>query len=84
MRFWIKTDEELADKKRIYPCKSSDEKALKTKSAFTVVEKLGDRIYETTKFPLRLKDNKHGIGGIMRDITEQKIVEESLKAERAL
>lgn len=79
-----KTDEELADKKRIYPCKSSDEKALKTKSAFTVVEKLGDRIYETTKFPLRLKDNKHGIGGIMRDITEQKIVEESLKAERAL
>lgn len=79
-----KTDEELADKKRIYPCKSSDEKALKTKSAFTVVEKLGDRIYETTKFPLRLKDNKHGIGGIMRDITEQKMVEESLKAERAL
>ncbi len=67
-----KTDEILADNSRIYPCKSSDLKALESIIPFTVEEQLGDRIFETTKFPLRLNGVTNGIGGIIRDITERK------------
>ncbi len=70
-----KTDEELTDQMKIIPCKSSDKKALEASEAFTVEEQLGDRIYETTKFPLHLRGSKKGIGGIIRDITERKQAE---------
>ena len=74
-----KTDQELADETTIYPCQSSDIKALESETAFTIEEQLGDRIYETTKFPLQLKGNKKGIGGIIRDITERKKMEDNLR-----
>ncbi|MBS4056490.1 MAG: PAS domain S-box protein [Bacteroidales bacterium] len=74
-----RTDFELAEKSKIYPCISSDQKALHTVSVFTVEEQLGDRFYETTKFPLRLKGNKKGIGGIIRDVTERKQAAEALR-----
>jgi PAS domain S-box-containing protein len=73
-----KTDRELADGKLIYPSGSSDLRALESKNAFVVEEKLGDRIYETIKFPMQLKNQRTGIGGIMRDITERKMAEERL------
>ncbi|HET6557588.1 MAG TPA: PAS domain S-box protein, partial [Prolixibacteraceae bacterium] len=79
-----KTDEELADNKRIYPCKSSDLKVLESETTYKTEEKLGDRIYETTKFPLQLSGHKRGIGGIIRDITESKISAERIKNERQL
>ncbi|HET6558734.1 MAG TPA: PAS domain S-box protein, partial [Prolixibacteraceae bacterium] len=79
-----KTDEELANKNRIYPCISSDLKVLESELTSTSEEKLGDRIYETTKFPLQLSGNKRGIGGIIRDITESKISAEIIKNERQL
>ncbi|MDD4823522.1 MAG: PAS domain S-box protein [Bacteroidales bacterium] len=66
-----KTDEVLAENSRIYPCISSDLKALDTVNPFTVEEHLGDRIFETTKFTLKQNGHK-GIGGIIRDITERK------------
>jgi PAS domain S-box-containing protein len=74
-----KTDRELADEKTIYPCQSSDIKALGSETTFTIEEQLGDRIYETTKFPLQLKGNKKGIGGIIRDITDRKRMEDNLR-----
>lgn len=74
-----KTDVELAERSKIYPCISSDQKALQTDSVFTVEEQLGGRYYETTKFPLKLKGDKKGIGGIIRDITEQKLAAEALR-----
>ena len=77
-----KTDQELADEMTVYPCRSSDHKALETETAFMVEEKLGDRIFEATKFPLPLKGHKKGIGGIIRDITERKKAEETTKNER--
>lgn len=73
-----KTDQELADENTIYPCQSSDRKALTIESFFTIEEQFGDRIYETTKFPLQLKGNKKGIGGIMHDITNRKKIESAL------
>lgn len=79
-----KTDQELAQYSLICPCISSDQKALESSSIIIVEERFGDRIFEVTKFPLNLKDNKKGIGGIMRDITARKVAVEALNAERTL
>lgn len=71
-----KTDWELADDHTITPCKSSDERAINSKSAFVIHEKLGNRYCETTKFSMTLPNGQKGIGGIIRDITEQREAEE--------
>ena len=73
-----KTDHELADEKMVFPCKSSDIKAMEATSSFTVEELLGDRYCETTKFPIMLDDNVIGVGGIIRDVTDRKQAEEAL------
>lgn len=67
-----KTDQEIAPEDLIYPCKSSDLKTLETLSTVVVEEKMGDKYFETTKFPVQLTNNQFGVGGIIRDITEQK------------
>ncbi len=74
-----KTDKELAEESLIYPCSSSDQKALATLFPFTIEEQLGDKIFETTKFPVLLKNNKIGVGGILRDITERKKEQQALE-----
>lgn len=79
-----KTDQELAEYSCIYPCQFSDQKALEAKSPFTIEEQLSDRIYETTKFPILLRDNKRAIGGIIRDVTERKQAAEAIQDERTL
>jgi DNA-binding CsgD family transcriptional regulator len=42
---------------------------------------IGERVYETRKFPVSLGDNKKGIGGFVRDVTERKRTEGELKAK---
>jgi PAS domain S-box-containing protein len=79
-----KTDEELGEYSVIYPCVSSDRKVLETMSQVTVEEVLGNRIFEVIKFPIKLKKNRTGIGGILRDITDKKNAQEILNAERTL
>ena len=74
-----KTDFELANKDIIAPCISSDQKALTSTAAFITEEIIGDKIYETIKFPMLLKNNQKGIGGIMRDITKRKNSEKALE-----
>jgi PAS domain S-box-containing protein len=76
-----KTDSELAEDGKIYPCQSSDIRALQATEPFTIEERLGERVFETTKFPLKLKDNKIGIGGIMHDITNRKKNEEQIQSQ---
>ena len=79
-----KTDQELAENTRVYPCKSSDQRIIDKAETFMIEERLGNRIYEVTKFPLELRDNKRGIGGIMRDVTERRRDEEAIQNERQL
>jgi PAS domain S-box-containing protein len=74
-----KTDGELADNNLIYPCKSTDLQALNAETAMVFEETLGDRIFESVKFPMQLKNGAKGIGGILRDITERKNAEGKLK-----
>ena len=73
-----KTDDELTKLTQVAPCQSSDKRTLLSNEQFTIEEKLGNRIFEVTKLPLQLPNNKKGIGGIMKDITER------VKAEKAL
>lgn len=78
----FKTDEQLASKDVMYPCISSDIKALSAKEPFLIEETLGEKIYETIKFPMQLANNKKGIGGIMRDITARKTSEKALESSQ--
>jgi len=73
-----KTDKELADNSLNYPCISSDQNVLQKNTTIVIEEKLGDRVFETTKFPMKLGDNTSGIGGILHDITERKLAEAKL------
>lgn len=77
-----KTDKELAKESLIFPGVSSDKKALTVTSAFLIEESLGDKVYEAIKFPMQLKGNKKGIGGIIRDITVRKHIEQALERSR--
>lgn len=74
-----KTDLELANKDKIFPCISSDKKALEASAAFNIEEMLGNRRCETTKFPVNLDNNQKGIGGIIRDITDRYNSEAALR-----
>ena len=73
-----KTDQELAGETAMNPCLSSDLKVLKATSSFTVEEKIGDRIYETTKFPMSFQGGGRAIGGIIRDITDRKAAQDEI------
>ena len=68
----FKTDFEVMDEETARNFRISDLKALEAGSVVITEERSHNRIYESTKFPLSLKNNKVGIGGIMHDITIRK------------
>jgi len=74
-----KTDQELAGETVMNPCFSSDQEALNAASSFTVEERIGDRVYDTTKFPMLMKGGRKAIGGIMRDVTERRHAENEIR-----
>ncbi len=59
-------------------CQETDLKALKAGRVVINEEIVGDRIYETLKFPIMTRDGNRGIGGFVRDITERKRSVEAL------
>lgn len=77
-----KTDYDLMDSKHADICKASDEKAKNSDSIVVTEEIFDNRILESTKFKIALKDNKTGIGGIIRDITSRKKAEEEIVAAK--
>jgi PAS domain S-box-containing protein len=75
----FKTDFELVDSESAEFCLKSDKETLE-KNALTVYEEVvAGKIFETTKFPLKLRENKTGLGAIIRDITDTKNAEKALK-----
>ena len=79
-----KTDQELSDSSFSFPSQSSDKKTLEVEAPFTFEEQLDDKVFEITKFPILLRDNKRAIGGIMRDITVRKHSAEEIQNEKTL
>ena len=74
-----KTDFDLVGRAVAETCLESDQKTLLENAVLVHQEVINERVYETTKFPLKLMDNKTGIGAIIRDITERYNSEEALR-----
>jgi PAS domain S-box-containing protein len=74
-----KTDFDLMPEVFAEKCKETDENALNSNIVVISEEKVGERIYEIHKFRVPLSNNKLGIGGYIRDVTEQKWAEENLR-----
>ncbi|WP_217177971.1 PAS domain S-box protein [Methanoplanus limicola] len=69
-----KTDYDLMAPDAAAECLESDKKALFTGKKVVSEETYGKRIYETTKFPIKIAHNRTGVAGIIRDITDIKEV----------
>ncbi len=52
-------------------CRQSDQQALAENKTVTRLETVNGRIYESRKFPVPLQDGRVGVGGYIRDVTEQ-------------
>jgi PAS domain S-box-containing protein len=74
-----KTDFELMDEKAAAKCRKTDEQTLRSNTLHISEEAVGNRYYETIKFPVTIAGGKRGIGAYIRDITERKQAEELLQ-----
>lgn len=77
-----KTDFEILPKELAKQCRESDKKALQKGKPVTFLEKYRGRIFESRKFPVKLGNRTVGIGGLIREITEQKRIEENLRESK--
>ncbi len=73
------TDFQIRPSKDAEKARRADKKSLKSSSIVILEETIGNRVYETRRFPVNLSDNSKGVGGFVRDITEQKRGEEELR-----
>lgn len=74
-----RNDFELMPQFAAEQCRQSDLKALEGSSTVIVEETIGDRVYETHKFPVSLGKNKVGVGGFIRDITMRAQADNALR-----
>ena len=83
-----KTDFDLLPHNVAHNCNLSDAKATEQRNIVVSIESFDEKIFETRKFPIKLKSNKMGIGGFVRDMTDwhrtQKQIEVSEKKYRSL
>jgi PAS domain S-box-containing protein len=76
-----KTDFELMPANVAQNCRNSDVEAINGNSIYITIEKIGNRTYESRKFPVILPNGKQGVGGFVRDITLQIETEAQLKLQ---
>jgi len=80
-----KTDFELMTEDAAKMCHVSDIAALDSDTVVVNEEQIGDKFYETHKFRVPLPNGTFGVGGYIRDITENKKNQEALeKSEKTL
>ena len=75
-----KTDFELMDEPSALLCRQSDQEALSQNKTMILVEKIHNEYWEIHKFPVLLPDGSQGVGGIIRNITKQKKIDDAIKA----
>jgi PAS domain S-box-containing protein len=78
-----KTFLDFMPEKRVRDCHASDIQVRESNKLVVTIEQDEDRIVETRKYPVRLKEGKIGVGGIVRDITESKRMEDALRKSEA-
>jgi len=59
--------------------RSTDKEVLRKNTLIRSEERIGDKVYETRKFPVPLADDRIGVGAFIRDITEIASKEKELK-----
>lgn len=64
-------------------CRRSDLQALTENRVVVSLEIVGERVYETRKFPVPLENGRTGVGGYARDITERLQAESRLRLQSA-
>jgi PAS domain S-box-containing protein len=74
-----KTDFDLMNGKEAAQCSETDKQALISTARVVTEEVVGDRYYETIKFPVELPGGNKGIGGYIRDITDRKSKEDEIR-----
>lgn len=74
-----KTDSELLPPEGAESCMNTDLRAINENRLIIAEETVGDKIYETRKFPIHFRNGSVGVGGFIRDITEKKRADEALK-----
>ncbi|SEM16040.1 PAS domain S-box-containing protein [Syntrophus gentianae] len=78
------TDFELMPEEAALACRESDEQAIRDRALVITIEPVGDRFYETHKFPLLVDGEVVGVAGIVRDITGHRQAEEALRKSEEL
>jgi len=64
-----KTDFDIMDADVARQCRATDERAINENIAVNSVESANGKIYETRKFPVKMSNDKIGVGSFIRDIT---------------
>ena len=75
-----RTDFDLMPAEVAEHCRASDQKALLAGTSVSAEEPVGDRVFQTVKFPVPLPGGRTGVGGFIRDVTDRKQAEEKLQA----
>ncbi len=74
-----KTVFELLPKLAAEKCTETDKKVLEEDTFVITEEQIGDKFYETRKFPIKLPNNMKGIGGCIKEVIQRKSAEEALR-----
>ena len=74
-----KTDIDLMSVEAATRCQETDRQAIDEKRPVVSIEKVGDRYYETNKFPVFDKERIIGVAGIVRDATDHMLSEIALR-----
>ena len=75
------TDYELSHREAADRWRASDQRVLETGRPATDHDEIDGRAYETRKFPVPLEGGKTGIGGLVRDVTDEKRLEAAVREQ---
>ncbi|MFW6174104.1 MAG: PAS domain S-box protein, partial [Elusimicrobiota bacterium] len=73
-----KTDFDFLPKDAAECCRKTDEEAIEQKKTIKNIEIIDDKVYESRKMPAIIDGEVKGVAGIVRDITEQEMMERRL------
>lgn len=76
-----KSDFELMAVEDAEKCRQTDMETLKKRSVTISEQTVGNRVFETRKFPVMLNKDQMGIGAFIRDITHRKKMEHALQSQ---